>query len=215
MATKVKDGEAKMSTLKSVLSKYLEENPDKKDFGDVDILYSHKKDNFILIDYIKELYKPIEIVNNGVVLSFSYNYNDNYVQVDFIKCKNLVHSKYYYSYGDVGLIIGQIVNYYGLKFGHDGLFIKLTSKHIGYNDDIADKLELSCDFENICKFFDLDFSLWGNFTSENQIFNWFSKSKYFTKNIFTKKFGNVGIFSYIHPLKRAPRLNVNALSKCA
>ena len=107
------------------------------------------------------------------------------MQVDFIKCKNLINSKYYYSYGDVGLIIGQIVNYYGLKFGHDGLFIKLTSKHIGYNDDIADKLELSCDFESICKFFDLDFILWGNFTSENQIFNWFSKSKYFTKNIFT------------------------------
>ena len=51
------------------------QNPDKKDFGDVDILYSHKKDNFVLSDHIKELYKPIEVVNNGDVLSFSYNYS--------------------------------------------------------------------------------------------------------------------------------------------
>jgi len=160
------------------------QNPDKTDFGDVDILYSHKKDNFILSDYIKELYEPIEMVHNGDVLSFSYNYNNDYVQVDFIKCKNLIASKYYFSYGDIGLIIGQIANYYDIKFGFDGLFIKLTSKHIGYNDDIADKLELSSDFENICKFFDLDFSLWGNFSSENQIFDWIFKSKYFTKNIF-------------------------------
>lgn len=161
------------------------ENPDKKDFGDIDILYSNKNYNFNLYDYIVKIYKPIQIVVNGDVISFSYKYNNNFIQVDLIKCKNLLASKYFYSYGDFGLILGQIVNYYGLKFGQNGLYILITSNHIGINDNINEKLELTNNLKEICLFFNLDFKLWGSFKSEEEIFEWFCNSSYFSKNIFS------------------------------
>lgn len=117
-----------------IVLEFLIDVPEKKDFGDIDILYQATNDVNI-IDIIKETFNPVEIVPNGDVCSFSYQIISDcgeikYFQVDLIKSVNLVMSKFYFSYGDLGKIIGRIAQYIGLKYGSIGLWICPNSQTI-------------------------------------------------------------------------------------
>ena len=166
------------------------ENPDKTDFGDIDILYKTNLD-IDIYNFIKTKFNPKEIVTNGNVISFSYQIDENnYVQIDFILAQIVNLSKFYFSYGDVGQIIGMITKHYDLSFGDVGLFIKHISNDVitKYSNSIVqnidDKIYLCEDIGEICKYLDLDYSKWGYFASELEIFNWLSSSKLCHPNIF-------------------------------
>lgn len=175
---------------------YPYENPEKTTFGDIDILYQ-AKENINMFTYIVNKFNPKEILSNGNVISFAYKLeNESYVQIDFIKCQNMKMAKFYYSYGDVGQIIGMAVKHYGktgpkpsfevspqnysLSFGDSGLFIKKLF------EDTQDKLYLSDNPEDICVYLDLDYSKWGHFTTEEEIFIWLSSSKLLYSKIFVE-----------------------------
>ncbi len=124
---------------KNIETEFLIDRCEKQDFGDLDILYKFKTNNSNIVNLINNIFNPIEIVKNGNVCSFAYELTNNdfnlttnktYVQVDFICCENLETAKLYFSYGDLGMIIGQIAHYYCLSFGFDGLFVKLNSETI-------------------------------------------------------------------------------------
>ena len=164
------------------------EVPNKLDFGDLDVLYINDE-NLDIKKIIQETYNPKEIIHNGEVHSFDYND----FQIDFIKCKNkekLVMAQFYFSYGDIGSIIGRISNYYGLKFGHKGLWLVLLENTLEINKDVNmaetfGKVKLSKVPKEICEFLNFDFNTWQNgFKSKNEIFEWIIKSKYFKKEIF-------------------------------
>ena len=111
---------------------FLYEVPNKKDFGDLDILYdiSENQNHIVIYDLVKELFHPKEIVKNGTVLSFSYlinEENDTYFQIDLIKSHNFRMDLFYYSYGDLGGILGRITKYYGMSYGNAGLWINVES----------------------------------------------------------------------------------------
>lgn len=172
---------------------YLNENPEKTDFGDLDILY--KPDSNINIrEYIKEKFNPIEIVSNADVMSFGYVLpNNEILQVDFIKCKNIQMSKFYFSYGDLGNILGNITKPFGIKFGHLGLFVNVTSKvctelypNIDSKifNDFTESILLTDNPEKICEFFSMRLDLWGNFKLETDIFKWIISCKNFHPYIF-------------------------------
>lgn len=117
---------------------FLIDVPNKIDFGDIDILYKYKLTNSFpnVIDIIKQTFNPTEIIHNGDVCSFSYQITSNngeikYFQVDLIKSTNLEMSKFYFSYGDLGGIIGRIAQYIGLKYGSAGLWVCPNSQTIG------------------------------------------------------------------------------------
>jgi len=183
--------------------------PNKMDFGDIDILYLI--DNEININnLIKEIYEPEEIVLNGDVCSFSYKYilNDEikYFQVDLIKCNNLEMSRFYFSYGDLGGIIGRITQYIELKLGSTGLWVCPNSKtiekylnkenlkfglekiNLEYEFIINaqyDKIFLTTKPNIICEYLGLDWNKWVNcFESKEKIFEWIIESKYFNLNSF-------------------------------
>ncbi len=164
------------------------EVPNKLDFGDLDVLYIND-DNLDIKKIIQETYNPKEIVHNGEV--FSFDYND--FQIDFIRCKNkekLNMAQFYFSYGDIGSIIGRISNYYGLKFGHRGLWLVLMENTLESNKDVNmaetyGKVKLSKIPKEICEFLDFDYIIWENgFKNKTEIFEWIVKSKYFKKEIF-------------------------------
>ncbi len=190
---------------------FLFELPEKNDFGDLDILYlSHINKN--IKDYIIQYFNPNEIVSNGNVISFDYKLNDNlYFQIDLIKISNLEISKFYFSYGDVGSILGRIANYYNLVFGFDGLWLNLNidtiheylttsskdtlkiknerlEKYLIENKNNYEnlgKIILSEDPNEICIYLDLDYENWKKgFYKNEDIFKWIIKSKYFKKDIF-------------------------------
>jgi hypothetical protein len=144
--------EVKTDLYKQLSSKFelefLIDVPNKIDFGDIDVLYKYKSTNSFpnIIDIIKQTFNPIEIVPNGDVCSFSYQIISDdgeikYFQVDLIKSTNLEMSKFYFSYGDLGGIIGRIAQYIGLKYGSAGLCVCLNSQTIGKFLNLEQNLE--------------------------------------------------------------------------
>jgi hypothetical protein len=209
------------------LSKYINidfiyDVPGKNDFGDIDVLYI-SDDKINIKDLLIKLYDPVEIVVNGDVISFAYNYkyimnlckdkelfsvnnakentdfrNDNlindYYQIDLIKCKNLnnmISSKFYFSYGDLGGILGTILKYYGITFGSVGLWCNIKKEtikeysHIDCESFDFDKIILTEDPREICKYLNLDYESWCNgFDNKESIFKWIIDCKFFNKDIY-------------------------------
>ena len=90
----------------------------KDTFGDMDILYVHNG-TINMRDVVTSLFNPNEIVVNGDVMSF----NVEELQVDLIKV-NLEEYDFamkYFSYNDLGNLIGRVAHKLGLKFGRKGL----------------------------------------------------------------------------------------------
>ena len=175
--------------------------PNKETFGDLDILYTFIIPNINVIQLIKSIYNPVEIVSNGDVISFAYQLESEYYQVDFIKCKNIYMNKFYFSYGDLGAIIGRMTKYYGWTFGSDGLWINVYPDTVdkflnitNFTNKFIDKIDttwnlgsvfLSDNPQKICDFLDLDYNKWiEGFLSNEEIFDWVKKSKYFSSNIY-------------------------------
>jgi len=172
------------------------DNPDKLDFGDLDVLYvPNAKLKITMRDFIVQTFNPVEIVTNGDVMSFAYILDTGeYLQVDFIKCPNISMAKFYFSYGDLGNILGQITKYYGVRFGHFGLFLNVTKETcVNYGSvsdpdtlgsELNEQLYLSDNPITICNFFQWDYSAWGKFSTELEIFQWICSSPYFNPKIF-------------------------------
>jgi len=176
---------------------FMIENPEKTDFGDIDIIYKINSDNKIIVkELIEKLFSPVEMVVNGDIISFAYpsDIEGEFIQIDFIKCKNLNMSKFYFSYGDFGNILGYITNYYNIKLGHFGLYVNISRDMFEDNKDIdvsnchnfTQQIYLTEEPEKICEFFQLDFSNWNNFDCEEKIFNWICSSPFFSKKIYEK-----------------------------
>jgi hypothetical protein len=89
----------------------------KETFGDADILIDLK----LTKEQIHVLFDPNEIVVNGPVTSFDYKG----LQVDFIYSPRdeFEYALAYYSYNDLGNLIGKLAHKFGLKHGHDGLWL--------------------------------------------------------------------------------------------
>jgi len=185
---------------------FLYEVPNKKDFGDLDILYdiSENQNHIVIYDLVKELFHPKEIVKNGCVLSFSYlinKENETYFQIDLIKSHNFRMDLFYYSYGDLGGIIGRITKYYGLSYGNLGLWINnieshLIERYLDENDNqkydknkvskiIHDKIMLSENPEEICVYMGLDYEKWkSGFNNSEEIYNFVIQSHLFKSKLF-------------------------------
>lgn len=97
-------------------------------------------------------------------------------QVDIITTPAVqfaIHN-FFLSWGDCGMLIGQITHATGLRFGQQGLFTSISMKP-GTSDDII----LSNDPEKICEFIGLNYTEWRHgFGSEGHIFRWLCQSPY-------------------------------------
>ena len=152
----------------------------KESFGDLDVLIlaeSLKERN--MREIIEQHFAPNEIYMNSHVYSFDYKE----FQIDFIlvKTKFWDTSYHYYSYNDLGNLIGRISYQMGFRYGHYGL--KLVYRH----PDGGKKFEkiLSQDIQKILDFlgFDPDEYRYG-FYELRDIFAYVMKSKYFNPKIF-------------------------------
>lgn len=161
----------------NVIPSYL----NKHDFGDLDVIYTSKKE--ILNDLI-QLINPEQYIKNGPVLSIVYPFNQKNFQVDFIRVKDKSYdfSLNYYSYNDLGNLMGRIFHKMGFKFGHDGLSYIVRDPTI--NTRVLGTLLVSTDFEKVIKFG--DYHNYDNqvFNELEDIFEYVTTSKYFNKSIF-------------------------------
>jgi len=188
-----------------IILDFAHEVPNKIDFGDLDVLYKTPL-NLDFRKLIIDKYNPDEIVSNGQVISISYLINKEYYQVDFVKCSNLKMSKFFYSYGDLGGVIGTITKNYGISYG-EGLWCNINKDTIkNYTgNDIEDytttKIILTDEPCEICKYLDLDYEKWiSGFETKESIFewvilsSWFQKDIFFNLNSFEKKKSNIRPF---------------------
>lgn len=99
------------------------EMPEKLSFGDLDLLYvsSENKGKNDLYATIAELFSPTEIVTHGSVTSFDFMK----FQIDLIKCTHETFgmSRFCLSYGDRGMILGQMAKCRGFSLGVKGLIV--------------------------------------------------------------------------------------------
>jgi hypothetical protein len=103
--------------------KIIKSYKNKESFGDIDIIYDNLYSQELL-NYIKD--QNYQLKSNGSVKSILFKN----VQVDFIGVKpdeyNFAFN--YFSYNDLGNLIGRIAHSFGFKFGHNGLFYVLRDR---------------------------------------------------------------------------------------
>ena len=148
---------------------------DKSSFGDLDIVcpfgVGFAKD---LIDRVFN--NPKCSVNDSVI---SFLYMD--FQIDVI-CMSPLYFEMalaYFSYNDLGNILGRIFHKMGLKFGHSGLIYPVRI------DSIVGEVLVSRDMRMILAYLGLGPGRWKKgFDTLDDIFLYVSKSKYFDPDIF-------------------------------
>ena len=190
--------------------------PGKIDFGDIDMLYivKNKTDNdnnkwnidlhnFDLTQLINQIYTPVEIVLNGPVCSFAYYLDsvDKYFQVDLINVDNLPMSRFYFSYGDLGGIIGRLTQHKSITYGSKGLWVhpnqEIINKFLSISElsleiskeqiikSILPNIILTNDPEQICIYLGLDWNKWiRGFENKEEIFEWVKSSTWFNSDSF-------------------------------
>lgn len=161
---------------------------EKEDFGDMDILVKANTD-IVRDAVIKHFgFAPIK----SMVKDFNYSTNHNCFsflydkfQIDLIcTVEDFETSLNYYSFNDVGNILGRFFHKFGLKFGHKGLIYPLRDDR----GNVRTEILISKDLEQIINFLGLDYSKWrSGFTTLEDIFEWVAKGKYFDPTIFLEE----------------------------
>lgn len=188
---------------------------EKTDFGDVDLLLTGDLKTDFVINHIlnnEEYFRINGIVNSGGINSLAIQVvlEDNTLtgpfQLDLIyqnQKEIFDFSLNYFSYNDMGNLIGRVAAAYGLKFGHDGLHQRLYLNKEGefqnvyalktqreenqQSKDLFIKSEvlITRDFDKALKLLGYDperFKL--GFNTVNDIFEYATSTKLFQKNFF-------------------------------
>lgn len=161
----------------------------KETFGDLDLIVGTRNDVLAIAAEIKTIvgYEPHL---NGEVLSFPYEG----FQVDLIiipligryEFKPVTMAREYFSYNDASNLVGIMAANMGLQFGHKGLFLKVSERMLGRNNDnmVANVL-LSNDPHQIRSYMRMNEEVWNyGFHALEDIFTWISHSKWFSKDIY-------------------------------
>lgn len=151
----------------------------KESFGDLDLLVSTQYLPADFADTVGNLFSSKEVIINGDAISMEVNG----FQVDLIMTpvKHIYFAMRYFSYNDLGNLMGKIANAYGVKFGHKGV----SYIYRDFRGDKITEIPLAVSFADFCKAFDFDIKEYLNgFNELEDIFRFVSKSRYFNPDIF-------------------------------
>lgn len=148
----------------------------KVDFGDVDFVV--RTDAGTIKDGINRVFSPDNMMVNDGIVSFTY---DDF-QVDLICTRtNYDTSLAYFSYNDIGNLLGRIFHKLGLKFGHEGLLFPLKDQRGGVREEVV----VSKDISKILEFIGCSYDRWNaGFQTMEQMFLFVTSSKYFDRAVY-------------------------------
>lgn len=163
---------------------------EKKDFGDLDVMISEEGLEAgggipRLIEGAKERFFSRQEKANGHVLSFEYRSSkddERGFQVDIIQMPEVTFdfAKNYFSFNDLGNLIGRTAHKMGLKFGHNGLWYVMKDG----DHKIADVL-LSRDFDKSLVFLGFKPERFRKgFENLKEVYEYVGGSKYFNGDIY-------------------------------
>ncbi len=117
-----------------------------------------------------------EVVLNGQLMSFEYKRR----QVDVIRVKD--EASLFYSYGDIGMILGMMCKSVGLLLNDRSLYIRSKAPHSDH------KHLLSTEIDQTLEFLGLKMHIWQQgFASEQSVFEWIASSRFFNGGMFTRQ----------------------------
>lgn len=163
---------------------------EKKDFGDLDVMISEeglKAGGGIkkLIEGAREKFFSRQERANGHVLSFEYRdseKDERGFQVDIIQMPEVTFdfAKNYFSFNDLGNLVGRTAHKMGLKFGHNGLWYVMRNG----DHKIADVL-LTRDFDKSLTFLGFEPKRFREgFQNLKEVYEYVGNSKYFNGDIY-------------------------------
>lgn len=155
---------------------------EKESFGDLDVLISGVTMDK-LRDFVTQKLNSQEYYQNGNVLSFAFEITallmeKAFFQIDFITVpeEDFDFALNYFSYNDLGNLIGQTAHGIGLKFGHDGLWYKYI-----VDTQLVKEMCITKDFNTALTILDYSVSEFKRgFQSLDDIFHYAVTSKYFS-----------------------------------
>jgi hypothetical protein len=172
----------------------------KESFGDMDLILPVDK---ITSDWKNQLIELFDLSknqysSNGNVFSFVYNQ----FQIDIITAKDDNAAKMavaYFSYNDLGNLIGRIFHKLGLKYGHKGLSLVVRPDD---NQHVLQEILLTRDMKAIFPIIGLSYDEFQNgFENLEDVFKFVAKSTFFDPEIFL--FHNRNHKAVIRDRKRA------------
>lgn len=157
------------------------EFPSKESFGDLDVLMVCPP-TIRMREFITKTFQPNEIVQNGTVYSFDVEE----FQVDFIliPADQYENAVVYFSYSDLGGLIGNVCHKIGLKYGMQGLWMNVHTKEFDPTTT-STQLILSRNVEQIFAFLGYDYEKYQKgFANPTEFFQWLIEGKYFRRLYF-------------------------------
>jgi hypothetical protein len=163
----------------------------KKDFGDLDVLIKKTVPTSKLLS----IFNNCECHYDKSESCVSFNYKD--FQIDFIRIEpnDLEIAYHYFSYNDLGNLIGQLAKANGLKYGFDGLKFNYYIK-----GQLKGSISISKNIDEILTFLDLDpIKFHKGFNAIEEVFDYVIASKYFNPYVFDLEpyaFSDTGVALY-------------------
>lgn len=187
---------AVQAILKDIGLEYLEIDyvREKESHGDLDIII--KKGTLSAHDVTKLLRDKKIITVQTSKDSLSFLLITFQIDLIFVDRESSTYAKNYFSWNDLGNLIGRISKQLGFKHGHDGLFYVHRE-----GDRVIKEYKLSSDYLDILRILQLDITKFENgFDTFNEMFEWISSTPYFNPDIF--KFENLNNRNRVRDTKR-------------
>ena len=141
----------------------------KESYGDMDVLI----DTLVDVDEIRSIFNPNEVVKNGDVISFDYK--EFQIDLIFSPEAEFNYALSYFSYNDLGNLIGKLAHKLGLKHGHSGLVLPIRNGENKFADIL-----LTTDHDETLRFLGLDPEVFHEgFDNLTEIFEYVATSPYF------------------------------------
>jgi hypothetical protein len=168
----------------------------KSDFGDIDILFQAVGCEVDLEQFIADHFHPRCTIVGRPNGSSKLDYENKVISFDYIGCQidvictsqsNFKTSFEYFSWNDLGNLIGRIAFKFGLKYGVNGLTLPIYEVNDkGINVDFIEEIEVSRDTKTILHFLGFDYNVYKDgFDTLEDIFKFVASSKYFNRNLFS------------------------------
>lgn len=152
---------------------------EKESFGDLDIVIGCHKP----MDIIKKLCETFEISSNKIFVNsntVSFQYKDFQIDLIFSGEEDYQSSLNYFSWNDLGNLMGRIARKAGFKYGHKGLTYVLREGDWQFAEILVSK-----DQKLILEFLGYDFTRYSQgFDTVEEIYNFTCSSLYFNSDSF-------------------------------
>lgn len=156
----------------------------KPDFGDLDVLVTHPDQDWGFDEArraaLTAVFRPTRVVPNGPVLSFDVaapgdeaapEYAGRRFQVDLIRVppESFAFALGYFSYNDLGNLLGRVARLHGFKLGHAGLFRPFRAP--GNESHFVRDILVTRDWSAALTFLGYDPGRWGQgFDTKDEMF---------------------------------------------